>query len=79
MSPGHQTGDRSPKADTRRGRSGRTGFTTGANAAAAATAATLGLVQGRVPESVGAVGWSEGQALNRSNEGPSVRSRRSRL
>ncbi|WP_295385762.1 cobalt-precorrin-5B (C(1))-methyltransferase [uncultured Thiodictyon sp.] len=52
MTPGHQTRNRSPKADARRGRSGRTGFTTGANAAAAATAATLGLVQGRVPDNV---------------------------
>ncbi len=47
MTTGHAT-----KGDRRRGRGGRTGFTTGANAAAAARAATLGLVEGRVPESV---------------------------
>lgn len=52
MSPGHATPERAAKGDGRRGRGGRTGFTTGANAAAAATAATLGLVQGRVPETV---------------------------
>jgi cobalt-precorrin-5B (C1)-methyltransferase len=49
---GHATGSQTTKGDTRRGRGGRSGFTTGANAAAAATAATLGLVQGRVPETV---------------------------
>ncbi|AUB85523.1 cobalt-precorrin-5B (C(1))-methyltransferase [Candidatus Thiodictyon syntrophicum] len=52
MTDGHKTRPRAPKGDARRGRGDRTGFTTGANAAAAATAATLGLVQGRVPESV---------------------------
>ncbi|WP_295428624.1 cobalt-precorrin-5B (C(1))-methyltransferase [uncultured Thiodictyon sp.] len=52
MSQGHETRDRPTKGDARRGRGDRTGFTTGANAAAAATAATLGLIEGRVPESV---------------------------
>jgi len=52
MTLGHETRGRPTKGDARRGRGDRTGFTTGANAAAAATAATLGLVQGRVPESV---------------------------
>lgn len=40
------------KATPRRGRGNRTGFTTGANAAAAALAAVLGLIRGRVPDSV---------------------------
>ncbi len=40
------------KGDARRARGNRTGFTTGACAAAAARAATLGLVQGKVMESV---------------------------
>lgn len=40
------------KGDRKRERGNRTGFTTGANSAAAATAATLGLVEGRVPDSV---------------------------
>jgi cobalt-precorrin-5B (C1)-methyltransferase len=40
------------KGDRKRERGNRTGFTTGANSAAAAAAATLGLVEGRVPDSV---------------------------
>lgn len=43
------------KGDGKRNRGNRTGFTTGANAAAAAVAATLGLVHGRVPDSVDCV------------------------
>jgi cobalt-precorrin-5B (C1)-methyltransferase len=40
------------KSEARRRRGGRSGFTTGACAAAAARAAALGLLHGRVPESV---------------------------
>lgn len=44
--------DKVRKGDAKRNRGNRTGFTTGACSAAAARAATLGLVGGRVPESV---------------------------
>ncbi|MDA8257303.1 MAG: cobalt-precorrin-5B (C(1))-methyltransferase [Betaproteobacteria bacterium] len=46
------TPDKIRKGDGRRKRGNRTGFTTGACSAAAARAATLGLLQGRVPETV---------------------------
>ncbi len=46
------TPDKIRKGDARRKRGNRTGFTTGACSAAAARAATLGLLQGRVPETV---------------------------
>ncbi|NCS64703.1 MAG: cobalt-precorrin-5B (C(1))-methyltransferase [Hydrogenophilales bacterium CG03_land_8_20_14_0_80_62_28] len=52
MTQGHILPEKVRKGDRKRERGNRTGFTTGANSAAAATAATLGLVEGRVPDSV---------------------------
>lgn len=55
MSDSKQVPGKVRKSAATRGRRGRTGFTTGACAAAAARAAVLGLVEGRVPESVSCV------------------------
>ena len=52
MTQDHILPEKTRKGDRKRERGNRTGFTTGANSAAAATAATLGLVEGRVPDSV---------------------------
>ncbi|MHB8166997.1 MAG: cobalt-precorrin-5B (C(1))-methyltransferase, partial [Sulfuricella sp.] len=52
MTQGQLLSGKVRKGDRKRERGNRTGFTTGANSAAAATAATLGLVEGRVPDSV---------------------------
>ncbi|MDA8258983.1 MAG: cobalt-precorrin-5B (C(1))-methyltransferase [Betaproteobacteria bacterium] len=69
--------EKTRKGDRKRERGNRTGFTTGANSAAAATAATLGLVEGRVPDSVVCLlpnarqvafaitgGWTDGTAAH---------------